>query len=268
MESTKIFQEEFKLKKLLSLILSICTLFIGISNAFAKGEKFHVPVFGDNYENQRNFIREYVGPEKAPDQEDDICEMYSYISGYDTIYFYNIKPDYREDKTYGKKMEKKIEKLLNLSENICAIVCVNINDCSIDEMRKRTTDCVLTVKKFNKNIQLIVAFCGVYDIEKELQDEERCKMLTATKDCIRDIEYDYLEENPGVLQFRNQSHFPALKLKLEEDMKKIGKLCYFQIRKKKESSSSLGNVICEHPVATLGICACIAAIAAVVYSVR
>ena len=228
-----------------------------IPNVLAKAEKFYVPVFGDDYEKQRNFIREYVGHEKAPDEENGVYEMYRYISkdgdGYDTVYFYNIKPDYREDKIYGKEIEKKIKDLLNSRENICAIVYIDIDNCSIEEMREKTTNCALTVKSFNKDIQLIAVFHDVFDIEKELQDEERCKMLTATKDCIRDIEYDYLKENPGVLQFRNQSHFPALKLNLEKDIKRLGKLYRSQIKKKQDGSSYLGKMIYEHPVATVAI---------------
>lgn len=219
------------MKKLFSFILGVCTLLVTIvPNTSAKGEKFYVPVFGDNYEEQRNFIHEYVGYDKAPNEKNNVYEMYEYISkdddGYDdTIYFYNINPNYQEN-------QEKIKSLLNLCENICAIAYININNCNIEEMRKKTTNCALTIKSFNKNIQLIAVFHDVNDLEQELSDKERCKMLTATKDCIRDIEYDYLKNNPGVLQFRNQSHLPALKSKLEKDIKEIGELCCFQIKKK------------------------------------
>ena len=235
------------MKKLFSLILGICTLFTSIPNVLAKGEKFHVPVFGDDYEKQRNFICEYVGYEKAPDEENDAYTMYKYISKNDIVYFYNIN----QENIINHK--SKIKKLLNLRENICSIVYIDIDNCSIEEMREKTTNCALTVKSFNKDIQLIAVFHDVFDIEKELQDEERCKMLTATKDCIRDIEYDYLKENPGVLQFRNQSHFPALKLNLEKDIKRLGKLCYSQIESKERNT--LVNKICTHPVAsgTIGL---------------
>ena len=53
------------MKKLFSLILGICTLFTSIPNVFAKAEKFYVPVFGDDYEKQRNFIREYGRTRKS-----------------------------------------------------------------------------------------------------------------------------------------------------------------------------------------------------------
>ena len=241
------------LKKLVSFGLVICMFVTGITNVFAGGgdeEKVQikniisVAVVGDDDEGKLNFINGYTNRKGKEYQGIESFRLNYKEKG---VSFFNIPSDLGSGNENKKEW---IDKFLSnsfklfswtnssISNPECSyvIICLNIEN-SKEDLVNRTDYWLRYIKSKDKDHQVQVV---LYSVTEENISGYYDKINSVIRK-VCDFEGEFMQENPGIYQFRSTSSYPYCNFKIL-DILISGSHLYIQ--KKKNSDYNDAHDTC------------------------